>query len=95
MVTADVAGRFEAPIYAMLAIQDEMAKLDWGKDGPPAIRYHGQPENDAAPTLLWDGEWEVTYVTFRDMGAAFMWRSSASICWSSRNSARSSCRWSS
>ena len=23
------------------------------------------------PTLLWDGEWEVTYVTFRDMGAAF------------------------
>ena len=21
--------------------------------------------------LLWDGEWEVTYVTFRDMGAAF------------------------
>jgi multidrug efflux pump subunit AcrB len=72
MVTADVAGRFEAPIYAMLAIQDEMTKLDWGKDGPPAIRYHGQPENDAAPTLLWDGEWEVTYVTFRDMGAAFI-----------------------
>ena len=72
MVTADVAGRFEAPIYAMLAIQDEMAKIDWGKSGPPTIRYHGQPENDAAPTLLWDGEWEVTYVTFRDMGAAFM-----------------------
>ena len=24
------------------------------------------------PTLLWDGEWEITYVTFRDMGAAFM-----------------------
>jgi multidrug efflux pump subunit AcrB len=72
MVTADVAGRFEAPIYAMLAIQDEMAKLDWGKDGAPAIRYHGQPENDAAPALLWDGEWEVTYVTFRDMGAAFI-----------------------
>jgi multidrug efflux pump subunit AcrB len=21
---------------------------------------------------LWDGEWEITYVTFRDMGAAFM-----------------------
>ena len=24
------------------------------------------------PTLLWDGEWEITYVTFRDMGAAFV-----------------------
>ena len=23
------------------------------------------------PTILWDGEWEITYVTFRDMGAAF------------------------
>ena len=26
----------------------------------------------ATPTLLWDGEWEITYVTFRDMGAAFV-----------------------
>ena len=72
MVTADVAGRFEAPIYAMLAIQDQIAAMNWGAEGPPTIRYHGQPENDAARTLLWDGEWEVTDVTFRDMGAAFM-----------------------
>ena len=72
MVTAEAAGRFEAPIYAMLAIEDKIAHMDWGADGPPAIKYHGQPENDAARTLLWDGEWEVTYVTFRDMGAAFM-----------------------
>ena len=21
--------------------------------------------------MLWDGEWEITWVTFRDMGAAF------------------------
>ncbi|MGD0641356.1 MAG: efflux RND transporter permease subunit [Roseiarcus sp.] len=72
MVTAEVAGRFEAPIYAMLAIEDKIAHMDWGAEGPPTIKYHGQPENDAARTLLWDGEWEVTYVTFRDMGAAFM-----------------------
>jgi multidrug efflux pump subunit AcrB len=72
MVSAEVAGRFEAPIYAMLAIEDKIAHIDWGAEGPPAIKYHGQPENDAARTLLWDGEWEVTYVTFRDMGAAFM-----------------------
>jgi len=72
MVTAEVAGRFEAPIYAMLAVEREIAKMDWGKGGPPTVTYHGQPANEAAPTLLWDGEWEVTYVTFRDMGAAFM-----------------------
>ena len=39
--------------------------------GKPTIAYHGQPLDESKPTLLWDGEWEVTYVTFRDMGAAF------------------------
>ena len=49
-----------------------------------------------SPTLLWDGEWEVTWVTFRDMGARLHGRaSSASTSWSSRSSASSSCRWSS
>ena len=37
----------------------------------PAIRLHGQPASEATPTVLWDGEWEITWVTFRDMGAAF------------------------
>ena len=72
MVSAEVAGRFEAPIYGMFAVEDEVAKIDWGPNGAPAIKYHGQPLDDAQPTFLWDGEWEVTYVTFRDMGAAFM-----------------------
>ena len=71
MVQAEVAGRFEAPIYGMLAVEDAIKTLDWGKAGPPAIRYHGQPADESKPTVLWDGEWEVTYVTFRDMGAAF------------------------
>lgn len=35
------------------------------------ILLHGQPPDESQPALLWDGEWEVTYVTFRDMGAAF------------------------
>jgi multidrug efflux pump subunit AcrB len=72
MVSAEVAGRYEAPIYGMFAVEDEIAKIDWGKDGKPVVKYHGQPLDDAQPTVLWDGEWEVTYVTFRDMGAAFM-----------------------
>ena len=72
MVEAEVAGRFEAPIYGMLAVQDQIDKINWGKAGPPAIRYHGQPLDESHTSLLWDGEWEVTYVTFRDMGVAFM-----------------------
>ena len=71
MVTAELAGRYEAPIYGMLAVDDQLAAIDWGKAGPPAITLHGQPLDELKPTLLWDGEWEVTYVTFRDMGAAF------------------------
>ena len=72
MVTAELAGDFEAPVYGMLAVDKLIESHDWGKLPKPLIRMHGQPEREAAPSLLWDGEWEVTYVTFRDMGAAFM-----------------------
>jgi multidrug efflux pump subunit AcrB len=71
MVTAELAGRFEAPVYGMLAVEDAMKTMDWGAGGPPLIKYHGKPVSEAKPVVLWDGEWEVTYVTFRDMGAAF------------------------
>ena len=71
MVTADLAGRFEAPIYAMLAVRDAIDAHDWGDLPKPKISLFGQPEVEDKPVLLWDGEWEVTYVTFRDMGAAF------------------------
>jgi multidrug efflux pump subunit AcrB len=72
MVMADLAGEYEAPIYGMLAVDKLVAAHDWGALGRPAIRFHGQPEDESKPTILWDGEWEITYVTFRDMGAAFM-----------------------
>jgi multidrug efflux pump subunit AcrB len=71
MITAEVAGRYEAPIYGMLAVDNSLQKMSWGKDGPPAISLHGQPADESKPSILWDGEWEITYVTFRDMGAAF------------------------
>ena len=71
MVTGELAGRFEAPVYGMLAVDDKIASMDWGESGKPQITFHGQPLDESKPTLLWDGEWEVTYVTFRDMGAAF------------------------
>jgi multidrug efflux pump subunit AcrB len=71
MVMAELAGQFEAPVYGMLAVAELIDKKDWGALPKPEIRFHGQPERETAPVLLWDGEWEVTYVTFRDMGAAF------------------------
>ncbi len=71
MVTAELAGAFEAPLYGMLAVADQIEKMDWPEGTKPEISLHGQPEDEGKVTLLWDGEWEVTFVTFRDMGAAF------------------------
>ncbi|WP_108482999.1 efflux RND transporter permease subunit [Oceaniglobus ichthyenteri] len=72
MVMAELAGEYEAPIYGMIAVQEALDDRPWSDAVPrPEISLHGQPAGDSTPTLLWDGEWEVTYVTFRDMGAAF------------------------
>ena len=71
MVTAELAGTFEAPLYGMLAVQQAIDAQDWTGLPKPEISLHGQPQDESSPTLLWDGEWEVTWVTFRDMGAAF------------------------
>ena len=74
MVTAELAGRYEAPIYGMLAVDDAIDSFDWQAHGltRPDVILHGQPEDESRPSLLWDGEWEITWVTFRDMGGAFM-----------------------
>jgi multidrug efflux pump subunit AcrB len=71
MVTAELAGSFEAPLYGMLAVAEAVDKATWPEGAKPVISLYGQPQDESDVTLLWDGEWEVTYVTFRDMGAAF------------------------
>ena len=74
MVTAELAGRYEAPIYGMLAVNDAVDSFDWAAKGlaKPQVLLNGQPADESRPSLLWDGEWEITWVTFRDMGGAFM-----------------------
>ncbi|WP_183614858.1 efflux RND transporter permease subunit [Novosphingobium hassiacum] len=74
MVTAELAGRYEAPIYGMLAVDEAINNFDWKANGleKPDIILHGQPDDESKASVLWDGEWEITWVTFRDMGGAFM-----------------------
>jgi multidrug efflux pump subunit AcrB len=74
MVMADLAGRYEAPIYGLLAVDDAIEQFDWAKAGlvKPEVLLNGQPVDESKSAVLWDGEWEITWVTFRDMGAAFM-----------------------
>ncbi len=70
MIMAELAGRFEAPIYGMLAVEEALKEIE--KSGEAVeIRYRDQPEDESRPSMLWDGEWEITYTTFRDMGLAF------------------------
>ena len=74
MVTAELAGKYEAPIYGMFAVDRAIDAYNWKAKGltKPMVRLNGQPEDESVTSLLWDGEWEITWVTFRDMGAAFM-----------------------
>lgn len=71
MVMAELAGRFEAPLYGIVEVGKALDAMDWAEGEKPLILLNGQPIDDSRPTILWDGEWEVTWVTFRDMGAAF------------------------
>ena len=71
MVLAELAGKYEAPVYGIFDVNDRIKAANWGNVPKPDIRLNGQPDSEARPTVLWDGEWEITWVTFRDMGAAF------------------------
>lgn len=43
MVTGELAGQYEAPLYGMIAVQKAIDKMDWIGLEKPTIRLHGQP----------------------------------------------------
>jgi multidrug efflux pump subunit AcrB len=68
-------GDYEAPIYGMLAVNDaiDAVRLEGKRAGQTRSQSStASPLDEGKPSVLWDGEWEITWVTFRDMGAAFM-----------------------
>lgn len=70
-VLGDVSGKVESAVYAMLNLQP---KID-GLTPPAGTKIHthwtAQPENTEGYGIKWDGEWQVTYEVFRDLGIAF------------------------
>jgi multidrug efflux pump subunit AcrB len=70
-VVAEMAGAAEAPVYGILAMGQRIAGLR-GADGRPieVVSTH-QPQDSTKYALKWDGEWQITYEVFRDMGIAF------------------------
>jgi multidrug efflux pump subunit AcrB len=71
-VFGDMAGKLDSPLYGLFAIRphlDEAALTNTGELGEYWIRQPSDAWRQYA--LKWDGEWQITYETFRDLGAAY------------------------
>ncbi|SFX21720.1 efflux RND transporter permease subunit [Marinospirillum alkaliphilum] len=66
-VTADMAGRLDSPLYGMFDAVFTLA----GQPNAPQQYFISQPDWPATAAIKWDGEWQITYETFRDMGIAY------------------------
>ncbi|MFC5434979.1 efflux RND transporter permease subunit [Rhodanobacter umsongensis] len=69
-VTGDDAGATDSPLYGMFSLVGTLR----GHDVAGArLQQHfiAQPDDISAPSVKWDGEWQITYETFRDMGLAY------------------------
>jgi multidrug efflux pump subunit AcrB len=65
-LTGDMAGKTDSPLYGMFDISGTLDDT-----GEPEQWFFSQPENPYEYGLKWDGEWQITYETFRDMGIAY------------------------
>ncbi|MEJ1462137.1 MAG: efflux RND transporter permease subunit [Candidatus Sedimenticola sp. (ex Thyasira tokunagai)] len=65
-VTGDMAGVTDSPLYGLFSISDKLEA-----QGEVDQWFISQPDNPYEYSLKWDGEWQVTYETFRDMGIAY------------------------
>lgn len=71
-VVADMAGKLESPFYAMSNISDKLKEIKLPAGYSLKEEYTKQPEFEDNFTLKWDGEWQITYEVFRDLGIAFL-----------------------
>ena len=71
-VYGDMAGKLDSPLYGLFAIRSRLADAalpGTGELGEYWIDQPGDPYRQYA--IKWDGEWQITFDTFRDMGAAY------------------------
>ncbi len=69
-VMGDEAGALDSPLYGMFDVVGQLRDQDVAgtRLGQWFIR---QPVDTAVASVKWDGEWQITYETFRDMGIAY------------------------
>ncbi|PMG79200.1 multidrug transporter AcrB [Shewanella sp. 10N.286.51.B7] len=73
MVVADMAGPTDSPLYGMFSMFAGIEDDNDSGVNPYPIKQHliNQPDGLDEVAILWDGEWKITYETFRDMGIAY------------------------
>ncbi|MGO8813807.1 MAG: efflux RND transporter permease subunit [Terriglobia bacterium] len=70
-VSGDVAGREESPAYAIISLSKSLDKIH-GPGGYSIECYATHlPFLTDQVSMKWDGEWQITYEVFRDLGFAF------------------------
>ena len=71
-VVADQAGRVDSPLYGMFAARSKFVGQPLEEGGVLGEYFVRQPSDPYRQySIKWDGEWQVTYETFRDMGLAY------------------------
>ncbi|OZA01535.1 MAG: multidrug transporter AcrB, partial [Polynucleobacter sp. 24-46-87] len=71
-VIADTAGKVDSPLYGLFMARG-LTKDIKAPDGKSVEEFFTSAPSDPYQdyAIKWDGEWQVTYETFRDMGAAY------------------------
>ncbi|MBX3648658.1 MAG: efflux RND transporter permease subunit [Rhodocyclaceae bacterium] len=71
-VVGDMGGKLDSPLYGMFDIRSKVNGMALEQGGTLGEYFISQPKDPyAGYALKWDGEWQVTYETFRDMGLAY------------------------
>jgi multidrug efflux pump subunit AcrB len=70
-VMGDVSGKVESAVYAMLNLQPQIDQLVPPTGTKIQTYLTEQPPTTETYAIKWDGEWQVTYEVFRDLGIAF------------------------
>jgi multidrug efflux pump subunit AcrB len=71
-VVGDMAGKLDSPLYGMFSIRSGVNGMKLAEGGTLGDYFIRQPDDHyAGYSIKWDGEWQVTYETFRDMGIAY------------------------
>jgi multidrug efflux pump subunit AcrB len=71
-VVGDMAGKLDSPLYGMFSIRSATNGMKLAEGGTLGDYFIRQPDDHyAGYSVKWDGEWQVTYETFRDMGIAY------------------------